>query len=147
MTDKNNLQDDLKQSAHKIWLAGLGALAAAEEEGGKIFDRLIERGSEVEAKGKKKAKSAKKKVEKTLDNAWEGIEDGFEAKVANVLGSLGVPTRDEIRTLTERVEQLAAKLEASAPKKRTTRRSSAKTTSKTASKTTTKRATSRAKKS
>jgi hypothetical protein len=34
-TNDKNLQDDLKDSAHRIWLAGLGALAAAGEEGTK----------------------------------------------------------------------------------------------------------------
>jgi len=35
--DEKNTQDDLKDSVHRIWLAGLGALAAAEEEGSKLF--------------------------------------------------------------------------------------------------------------
>jgi parallel beta-helix repeat protein len=38
------LQSDLMESAHKVWLAGLGALAMAEEEGGRLFKNLIEKG-------------------------------------------------------------------------------------------------------
>ena len=41
-----NLQDELKESAHRIWLAGLGALAAAGEEGTNVFDRHVDRGRE-----------------------------------------------------------------------------------------------------
>src|SRR4030081_2153457 len=50
--DDKKLQDELKDSAHKIWLAGLGALAAAEQEGTKVFNRLVDRGREVESRGK-----------------------------------------------------------------------------------------------
>jgi poly(hydroxyalkanoate) granule-associated protein len=49
---ERNVQEEIKDSVHRIWLAGLGALAAAEEEGGKIFSRLVERGRDVESKGK-----------------------------------------------------------------------------------------------
>lgn len=39
---------EARESAQKIWLAGLGALAVAEEEGGRLFDRLVEKGLELE---------------------------------------------------------------------------------------------------
>ena len=53
---EKTVQDDLKESAHRIWLAGLGALAAAEQEGTKMFNRLVDRGRDVEAKGRTEAK-------------------------------------------------------------------------------------------
>jgi len=31
----------LRKSAHDVWLAGLGALSLAEEEGGKLFKALV----------------------------------------------------------------------------------------------------------
>ena len=40
-------------SAHSIWLAGLGALAAAEDEGTRLFSQLVQRGRSVEALGRK----------------------------------------------------------------------------------------------
>jgi poly(hydroxyalkanoate) granule-associated protein len=112
------LQDDLKDSAHRIWLAGLGALAAAEQEGTKVFNRLVDRGRDVESKGKfdikdqveqakAKVEEAKVKVGDTVDS-WSGKLD--EA-VTSTLHRLGVPTREEIRTLTLRVEELNAKVE------------------------------------
>ena len=69
--------DDVKEAAHKIWLAGLGALAMAESEGTKLlktietegskfFTGLVEKGESVEKKSKPtvdrlKAKADKKK--------------------------------------------------------------------------------------
>ena len=120
---EKKLQDDLRESAHRIWLAGLGALAAAEEEGSKMFSRLVDRGRDVEVRGKGDVKEqvdrakaqmdqARVKVGETVDS-WSGKLD--EA-VTSALHRLGVPTREEIRTLTQRVEELNSKVEMLKPR-------------------------------
>jgi len=117
------LQDDLKDSAHKIWLAGLGALAAAEKEGAKVFNRLVERGREVESKGKvdfkEQVDNAKVKVDQAKSKVEDVVEDWtakLDEAVTSTLHRLGVPTREEIRTLTQRVEELNAKVELLKPR-------------------------------
>ena len=37
----NALASSVKDSAQQIWLAGLGAFAKAQAEGGKVFDSLV----------------------------------------------------------------------------------------------------------
>jgi polyhydroxyalkanoate synthesis regulator phasin len=39
----------LKDSARQVWLAGIGALAKAKDQGGQLFDSLVEHGRQVEA--------------------------------------------------------------------------------------------------
>ena len=39
---------DLRDTIHRVWLAGLGALVAAEREGGSLFRDLVQKGEEVE---------------------------------------------------------------------------------------------------
>lgn len=115
----SKVQDELKESVHRIWLAGLGAVAAAEEEGTKLFSRLVERGKDVEAKGKVEVDKVKAEVEKVKTRAEGKLEDWGEKvdeKITAALHRLGVPTRDEIRTLTQRVEELSAKVEQLKPK-------------------------------
>lgn len=109
---KKDLPDELRDSAHKIWLAGLGALATAEEQGGKIFKNLVERGEKLESRGRDRVHKVRSKVE----DAWGDVEDGFDERVTGVLHRLGVPSRDEIRTLTSRVEELSAKVDQLKPK-------------------------------
>lgn len=121
------LQDDLKESAHRIWLAGLGALAAAEQEGVKVFNRLVDRGRDFESRNKGDFKEqvdraketakeqmgqAKAKVEETVDSWSEKLDE----TLTSALHRMGVPTRDEIRTLTQRVEELNAKVEQLRPR-------------------------------
>jgi poly(hydroxyalkanoate) granule-associated protein len=101
-----DFQAEVRESAHKIWLAGLGALAAAGEEGEKLFNRLVEKGEEMEGRGKDKVDAARSRVE----SAWGDVEKTFDEKIASALHRLGVPTRDEIRELTRKVENLTAKI-------------------------------------
>jgi poly(hydroxyalkanoate) granule-associated protein len=117
------LQDELMESAHRIWLAGLGALATAEAEGTKMFSRLVERGKDVEARGKDAAtdwkEQAKSKVEDAKSqagNAWSGLGDKVDETLTTALHRMGVPTREEIRSLTQKIEELNAKVEQLKPR-------------------------------
>ena len=117
-TDKN-VQEELKDSVHRIWLAGLGALAAAEEEGSKVFSRLVDRGRDVESRGKVEVDKMKSEVDRFKSKAettFENLGEKFDEKLASTLARLGVPTRDEIRNLTHKVEELNAKIEQLKPR-------------------------------
>ena len=120
---EKNVQDELKESVHRIWLAGLGALAASEEEGSKLFSRLVDRGRDVESKGKvevdkvkAEAERFKTKAESTFDTWGDKLGEKFDDRLTATLHRLGVPTRDEIRNLTQRVEELNAKVEQLKPR-------------------------------
>jgi poly(hydroxyalkanoate) granule-associated protein len=115
---EKNTHDELKDSVHRIWLAGLGALAAAEEEGSKLFSKLVDRGRDVESKGKVEVDKVNEKVRSEVDKAKHKAETAFEnwgekfdEKLTSALHRLGVPTRDEIHNLTKRVEELNTKVE------------------------------------
>ena len=125
---QNKVYDDMRDSAHKIWLAGLGALAKAEEEGTKVFNTLVEAGEEFEARGKKRLKLVKGRIDDARDAAESKIEklgDSLDDKVADAVQRLGVPSRNEIQRLTKRVEELNSKVDkikpASRPRKRVSR--------------------------
>jgi len=120
---EKKLQDELMESAHRIWLAGLGALAAAEEEGSKVFSRLVERGKDVESRGKETASDAKEQVKSKFEdvksqasNAWSGLGDKLDDTLTSALHRLGVPTRDEIHSLTQKIEELNAKVDQLKPR-------------------------------
>ena len=44
------LSGAIKESAQQIWLAGLGAFAKAQEEGGKAFESLVKEGLTIQRK-------------------------------------------------------------------------------------------------
>lgn len=110
------IQDELKESVHRIWLAGLGALSAASEEGSKVFSRLVERGREYESKGRTTVNQQVDRATNAAEATWDNLGDKFDEMMTSTLHRLGVPTREEIRTLTQRVEELNAKVEALKPR-------------------------------
>ena len=133
MTDSKDFQADLRDNAHKIWLAGLGALQAAEEEGSKLFKNLVERGETFQSRGREQYEEVKDKVEDAAgkardraENTWEKVEHRLDDAVSAALGRLGVPSRDEIATLTQRVEELTAVVEKLKPAKKAPAKSAAK---------------------
>ncbi|MEE8278830.1 MAG: phasin family protein [Thermoanaerobaculia bacterium] len=125
MAEKSSIefQKEIRESAHRIWLAGLGALASAEEEGTKLFKSLVEKGESYEFRGKErldkvlgKFEEAKGKAKGKAEAAWEKVGGSFEDKVADTLKRLGVPSREEIKKLTKRVEELTLKVDRLKPK-------------------------------
>ena len=111
-----NLQDELRDSAHRIWLAGLGALAAAGEEGTKMFDRLVDRGREYETKGRDEARKQYEGAKSSADDLWKNWSEKMDESVTKALHRMGVPSREEIHNLTRRVEELNAKVEMLKPR-------------------------------
>jgi poly(hydroxyalkanoate) granule-associated protein len=128
-TQYKQLQEGLLDSAHKVWLAGLGALSfleengtrafreleergskvfrELEENGSRMFNDLVDKGREVESETRDGVTRARKQAESTFDK----LEGRLEERLRNVAQRLGVPGRDEARTLTRRVEELTAQVE------------------------------------
>jgi len=132
----SQLAQTVKDSAHQIWLAGLGAFAKAQGEGGKVFETLIKEGVNLQRKtqaaaGEKLGDVAGKmtamagEVGSKANAQWDKLETIFEERTARALGRLGVPSAKELAALVERVAALEKALgigaPASAPKARTTR--------------------------
>jgi len=109
MTKKEKLQGEIKESAQKIWLAGLGALAIAEEEGSKIFRNLVEKGEKFESAARVRVSDLKGKVEEgkeKVEGQFDKMEEMVNHSIASFLGKMGVPTREEITQLSSKVEEL-----------------------------------------
>jgi poly(hydroxyalkanoate) granule-associated protein len=107
----------IMESAQQIWLAGLGAFAKAQGEGGRLFETLIREGTSLEQKTRKIAtgtagevrgavESGVSQVRERTQETWDKLEQVFENRVSRALGKLGVPGRKELEELTRRVEEL-----------------------------------------
>lgn len=107
------LSQTVQESAHLIWLAGLGAFAKVGEEGGKLFETLIKEGEKVEKRARKATADTLEEAREQTDAArgkvadtWDKVEQIFEDRLARVLGRLGIPNRDDLLELTRRVDAL-----------------------------------------
>ena len=144
----SNIAAPVVDSAREIWLAGLGAYSVAQaesgkliEQGTKLFDKLVSEGSKLEKMTRKVTDTAvgdiKGGVESTVDavrkqatDNWDKLENIFEDRVARVLGTLGVPTADDVNKLSARVQKLSRQVttlaKSSSPKAAKPRKAAAK---------------------
>jgi len=118
----------VKDSAQQIWLAGLGAFAKAQEEGGKMFEALVKDGLGLQ---RKTQAVAEEKIAETTSKLtdlangmtsglsaktsgltsmatgqWDKLENIFEDRVAKALTKLGMPSSKELQALVARIDEL-----------------------------------------
>lgn len=115
------LSKTLSESAQQIWLAGVGAFGRAQAEGTKLFEGLVKEGLNLEQTARTFAGArthvVRDVVENRVDQAreratdtWDRLEKVFEDRVQRALTKLGVPGRDDLADLSDRVEELTAEL-------------------------------------
>ncbi|MDX2218741.1 MAG: phasin family protein [Burkholderiales bacterium] len=116
------------ESAQKVWLAGLGAVAKAQANSGKIVESLADQAGVLVAEGKKiearvvsaaaaKAKEAqaaaksfaKAKSAETAQTLGK-LEGVFEERVSKTLNTFGIPSSKQVRELIVRMEELQSSL-------------------------------------
>jgi poly(hydroxyalkanoate) granule-associated protein len=116
---ENQLGGTVKDSAQQIWLAGLGAFAKAQEEGGKVFEALVREGVSLQRKTTAVAEEKLGEVTSRMTGLagdvgakagqhWDKLENLFEERVARALNKLGVPSHKDVAALIERIDELAA---------------------------------------
>jgi len=117
----SQLASSVKDSAQQIWLAGMGAFAKAQEEGGKVFDALVKEGMSLQKKTQGLAEDTISEVTGKMSamagtvtaragQNWDKLEAIFEQRTAKALGKLGVPTAKDVDALVKRVDALTAQV-------------------------------------
>jgi poly(hydroxyalkanoate) granule-associated protein len=111
----------VKDSAQQIWLAGLGAFAKAQEEGGKVFEALVKEGVSIQRKTQAVAEdklgevtgrmaSLAGDVQSKAGKQWDKLESIFEDRVAKAMSKLGVPSSKDVEALIKRIDELSAQV-------------------------------------
>jgi poly(hydroxyalkanoate) granule-associated protein len=111
----------VKESAQQIWLAGMGAFAKAQAEGGKVFETLVKEGVSLQRKTQSVAEGKISEVTSKVSNMasmagevgakagqqWDKLESIFEERVARSLNKLGVPSAKDVNVLIARIDLLS----------------------------------------
>ncbi|TNC76635.1 polygranule-associated protein [Janthinobacterium lividum] len=147
LTEDTELASAVRSSAQQIWQAGLGAFAKAQEEGGRVFSRLVKEGTEFQKRAEDKVADVSGSVGKLADGvgkqasgSWDKLEQVFEERVARALATIGVPTQQDIAALHAQIDALSRQVAAlsakpaPAPKSKVTAKPAVKAAPKAASK-------------
>jgi poly(hydroxyalkanoate) granule-associated protein len=116
--DREDLAGTIRDSAQQIWLAGLGAFAKAQQEGGKVFDALVKEGASMQRKTQAAAEERfSEATTRMADMAndlssrasgqWGKFEGLFDESAARALKKLGVPSSKDLDALSKRIDELA----------------------------------------
>ncbi|MGK5007787.1 phasin family protein [Janthinobacterium sp. LB2P70] len=119
LTEDTELASTVRSSAQQIWQAGLGAFAKAQEEGGRVFSRLVKEGTEFQKRAEDKVADVSGSVGKLADGvgkqasgSWDKLEQVFEERVARALATIGVPTQQDIAALHAQIDALSRQVAA-----------------------------------
>ena len=113
LAEDKELANAVRSSAQQIWQAGLDAFAKAQEEGGRVFSRLVKEGTEFQKRAEDKVADVSGSVGKLADGvgrqasgSWDKLEQVFEERVARALATIGVPTQHELAALHAKIDAL-----------------------------------------
>ncbi|MGK5030409.1 phasin family protein [Janthinobacterium sp. MDT1-19] len=117
LTEDKELASAVRSSAQQIWQAGLGAFAKAQEEGGRVFSKLVKEGTEFQKRAEDKVADVSDSVGKLADGvgkqasgSWDKLEQVFEERVARALATIGVPMQNDIAALHAKIDALSVQV-------------------------------------
>ncbi|HET7592296.1 MAG TPA: phasin family protein [Rhodanobacteraceae bacterium] len=113
----------LADSAQQIWLAGLGALARTQQEGGKFFDALVEEGVRIQEKthayneeqmkqGQQQSTAWMEQARKRTNAAMGKLEKAFDERIARAAKRMRMPSHEDIQELSARIDALTREVRA-----------------------------------
>jgi poly(hydroxyalkanoate) granule-associated protein len=118
---ETSAQSQLLQGVQQVWLAGMGAIARAQQEGPGAFQDAVAEGVRLLGESRTVARRVVREAlggsqqslqsrvgsaARQAQDTWDTLEAAFQGRVQRALQQLGVPTADEIRLLTRRVAEL-----------------------------------------
>ena len=119
-------QERLLDTVHQIWLAGLGAVSKARRGAPQLLDDLVSEGARLQTQTSGAAEKALRgvlegvqsrltervgKIQGQAVDALDNLEKVYQTRVHRALTQLGVPSGEEIESLSRRVDQLNTNIE------------------------------------
>ncbi len=117
--NKNSLPQDVQEATQKVFFAGIGALSVAEEEGSKLFKKLVKKGKKYDGEARKEVEQMRKQVEgqvgqvkKDVDEQTDKVMKTIDAQVERArkvadtqVGKVRKVADDTINTFEQRVQE------------------------------------------
>lgn len=117
-TGNKGLAADLGSVARNIWLAGLGAVAAVEEESNRAIktavsqgEKLREKSQELRTKGELGAWNVLDGITESVQKIEGDVSRSVDEKVNKLYKAANIASANEYDTLSERIDQLTLKVQ------------------------------------
>jgi len=121
-----NARERLLDTVHQIWLAGLGAASKARQGAPQLLDDLVSEGARIHTQTRGAAEKAVRDLLEGVQNSVSArvgqvqgqatdtlanLEKIFQTRVHRALTQLGVPSAEEVESLSKRVDTLNANID------------------------------------
>lgn len=114
---------DVRQTAQKLWLAGVGAVSVTQKNVGEVVETLKANGQKVIERTsalfdgtfgdvRKQVEGVVTQVKGSVSANLNWVEEKVSERVGTVLGRLGVPSKADIQELSQRVTELSKQVKA-----------------------------------
>ena len=107
-TEPNTLLSGLRQ----VLLAGVGAVALAQEEVEDFVNKLIERGEIAEKDGRKLVNDVRERRKSKAQASTQRLEEEVERRMESLLNRMNVPSKSDIEKLNAKITELTQKVDA-----------------------------------
>ncbi|MDX1663470.1 MAG: phasin family protein [Candidatus Promineifilaceae bacterium] len=95
----------------KVLLAGIGAMALAQDEAEAFVERLVERGELAEKEGRQLLKDMVERRKEKAESLTSGAEQDLDVRVERILQRMNIPTRNDINALSRQITLLTQKVD------------------------------------
>jgi poly(hydroxyalkanoate) granule-associated protein len=92
--------------------ASIGLFSLGKEEAEAIVNRMIERGELAEKDGRRIIRDLFDRPKKGVQQINRKMENALDETIVGILNMLNVPTRSDLQTLSEKINELAEKVDA-----------------------------------
>lgn len=111
MTDSTNTEQNEKRSFYeylrKVLMAGIGAVALAQDEIETFVQKMLERGEIAE----KEARTLLDEIKSRRKEHVKKTEETLEKQLENLLSRMSVPTKTDLEDLRQRIQALSDKID------------------------------------
>ena len=120
-TKDRNVAFTPAEQAHRVWLAGLGALALSYRHSAAWIARLVDEGRDLQSRGTTFAREAATDLQaqatgvfaplqSRIEKQTAGYAEAVEKRFAAMLRRVGVPARRDVDALSAEIAALTRKL-------------------------------------
>jgi len=112
VNESSNGKNPVAAGVESALRASIGLLSIGKEEAEAIINRMVERGELAEKDGRRILKDLYERPKKGVKQINQRVESALDETLLGVLNMLNVPTRSDLQALTEKINELAEKVDA-----------------------------------
>ncbi|MGH2538303.1 MAG: phasin family protein [Candidatus Promineifilaceae bacterium] len=106
-----NGHNSMLENARKVLLAGIGAVALAQEEVEEFVNKLVDRGQIAEKDGRKLVHDIMERRRSKAAEVKSQTGSELDRRVEDLLARLNIPTKSDIEALNRKVAALSKKID------------------------------------